>query len=108
VTEQKMKMVLAPVKMALAPVEDSSAGLRSLAETAADDLLRGFRRRELWGRLGWLDVKRRYRRTMIGPFWNAITLAVYVLTVGTGEFAKKFPRIYRNCDPEPGLLAKKP
>jgi hypothetical protein len=22
-----------------------------------------------------------------------------------GEFAKKFPRIYRNCDFEPGLLA---
>ena len=35
------------------------------------------------GRLGWLDVKRRYRRTTIGPFWTSITLAIYVLTVGT-------------------------
>jgi ABC-type polysaccharide/polyol phosphate export permease len=65
------------------PFEDRSAGLRSLSESAADDLLRGFQKRELWGRLGWLDVKRRYRRTMIGPFWTSITLAVYVLTVGT-------------------------
>jgi ABC-type polysaccharide/polyol phosphate export permease len=61
----------------------TSTGLRSLSETAADDLLRGLRKRELWGRLGWLDVRRRYRRTMIGPFWTSITLAVYVLTVGT-------------------------
>src|ERR1700728_4718162 len=69
--------------MVLTPVDDSKAGLRSLAETAADDLLRGFQRRELWGRLGWLDVKRRYRRTTIGPFWNSLTLAIYVLAVGT-------------------------
>ena len=64
-------------------VLDTNTGPRSLSETAADDLLRGLRKRELWGRLGWLDVRRRYRRTMIGPFWTSITLAVYVLTVGT-------------------------
>ena len=69
--------------MVLTPVDDSKAGLRSLAESAGDDLLRGIQKRELWGRLGWLDVRRRYRRTTIGPFWNSITLAVYVLTVGT-------------------------
>ena len=69
--------------MVLTPVNETDAGLRSLAETASDDLWRGIRKRELWGRLGWLDVRRRYRRTTIGPFWNSITLAVYVLTVGT-------------------------
>lgn len=68
--------------MAFTPVEDGGASSRRPAETAAGDLLRGFRRRELWGRLGWLDVKKRYRRTMIGPFWTSITLAIYVLTVG--------------------------
>ena len=69
--------------MVLTPIDDTSTGLRSLSESAADDLLRGVRKTGLWGRLGWLDVKRRYRRTTIGPFWNSITLAVYVLTVGT-------------------------
>src|SRR5271168_4472712 len=69
--------------MALSPLEGKVTGIRSLSETAADDLVRGLRRRELWGRLGWLDIKRRYRRTTIGPFWTSITLAVYVLTVGT-------------------------
>jgi ABC-type polysaccharide/polyol phosphate export permease len=69
--------------MVLTPVDEPDADLRSLAESAGDDLLRGIQKRELWGRLGWLDVRRRYRRTTIGPFWNSITLAVYVLTVGT-------------------------
>jgi ABC-type polysaccharide/polyol phosphate export permease len=80
--------------MALTPFEDTSTGLRSLSETAADDLLRGLRKTELWGRLGWLDVKRRYRRTTIGPFWNSITLAVYVLTVGTVGAAIWHQNIY--------------
>jgi ABC-type polysaccharide/polyol phosphate export permease len=60
----------------------SSEGLRSLSSTAAEDLIGGLCKVELWGRIGWLDVKRRYRRTMIGPFWSTITLAVYVIAVG--------------------------
>jgi ABC-type polysaccharide/polyol phosphate export permease len=47
-----------------------------------EDLIGGLFKVELWGRIGWLDVKRRYRRTMIGPFWSTITLAVYVIAVG--------------------------
>jgi ABC-type polysaccharide/polyol phosphate export permease len=63
--------------------ENADTGLRSLEDTAADDLLRGLSRSELWGRLGWLEVKRRYRRTTIGPFWTSITLLIYVVSVGT-------------------------
>ena len=63
--------------------EEADIGLRSLEETASEDLIRGLFRRELWGRLGWLDVKRRYRRTTIGPFWTSITLLIYVVAVGT-------------------------
>ena len=32
--------------------------------------------------MGWLDVKRRYRRTTLGPFWNSATLAIYTVAVG--------------------------
>jgi len=42
----------------------------------------GLAKSELWGRLGWLDVKRRYRRTLLGPFWTSISLAIYVISVG--------------------------
>jgi ABC-type polysaccharide/polyol phosphate export permease len=61
---------------------DEPDGLRSLASNAWQDLVGGLLRTDLWGRLGWLDVKRRYRRTKIGPFWSSLTLAVYVIAVG--------------------------
>lgn len=57
-------------------------GLKPLAETAWQDLMRGLGRYELWGRIGWIEVKRRYRRTAIGPFWSSLTLAFYTLAVG--------------------------
>lgn len=46
------------------------------------DVIRGGASWRLWGRLGWLEIKRRYRRTVIGPFWSAISLAVFVLALG--------------------------
>jgi ABC-type polysaccharide/polyol phosphate export permease len=49
--------------------------------SAADDLVDGLRQWDLWGRLAWLEIKRRYRRTTIGPFWSAISLAVLVLAL---------------------------
>lgn len=63
--------------------EKVDIGLRSLASSAAEDLIVGLQRTDLWGRMGWLDVKRRYQRTKIGPFWSSLTLAVYVLAVGS-------------------------
>jgi ABC-type polysaccharide/polyol phosphate export permease len=54
----------------------------SLTATAWDDIIRGLLKSELWGRMGWLDVKRRYRRTLLGPFWNSATLTVYTVAVG--------------------------
>lgn len=78
----------------LTTVEDNRLGRHSQETSAAGDLLRGLQRRELWGRLGWLDVRRRYKRTMIGPFWNSVTLAVYVLCVGTVGAAIWHQNIY--------------
>jgi ABC-type polysaccharide/polyol phosphate export permease len=54
----------------------------SLSSSATQDLLGGLLRLELWSRLGWLDIKRRYRRTVLGPFWGSCTLAIYTLAVG--------------------------
>jgi homopolymeric O-antigen transport system permease protein len=50
--------------------------------TAEQDLVQGLANWQLWGRLGWFDVKRRYRRTMIGPFWSAISVAIYSCALG--------------------------
>jgi ABC-type polysaccharide/polyol phosphate export permease len=60
----------------------SAQGPLPAATSAADDLLDGLRQWDLWGRLGWLEIKRRYRRTMIGPFWSAISLGAFVMALG--------------------------
>ena len=54
-----------------------------LHKSAGRDLIDGARRVNLWARLGWMEVKRRYRRTVIGPFWSVVSLAVLVGTIGT-------------------------
>jgi ABC-type polysaccharide/polyol phosphate export permease len=47
------------------------------------DLIDGLLRWRLWISLGWLDVKQRYRRAVLGPFWITISMSVLVLTLGT-------------------------
>ena len=36
----------------------------------------------IWGRLGWRETKRRYRRTIFGPFWTTVGLALFVTVLG--------------------------
>src|SRR5262245_4182478 len=64
-------------------VAEASTSPIPLTKSAAQDLLDGLVRKHLWLRLGWLEVKRRYRRTIIGPFWTSISLAIFVITLGT-------------------------
>ncbi|UVS76482.1 Teichoic acid translocation permease protein TagG [Actinokineospora sp. UTMC 2448] len=49
---------------------------------AISDIRRGFGQRELWAYLGWQDIKQRYRRSVIGPLW--ITLSMAVTAAGLG------------------------
>lgn len=36
----------------------------------------------LWTFWGWLDVRQRYRRSILGPFWVTATMAISVLATG--------------------------
>ena len=49
---------------------------------ALGDLTDGFAKRELWLHLGWQDIKQRYRRSVLGPFW--ITIATGTMAVALG------------------------
>jgi ABC-2 type transport system permease protein len=51
-------------------------------ERAIADIRDGMRERELWSHLGWQDIKQRYRRSVLGPFW--ITISQGVLALGLG------------------------
>jgi ABC-type polysaccharide/polyol phosphate export permease len=60
----------------------NSVGLKNslidgLAELRAAAIL--FR---LWSYWGWLDVRQRYRRSLLGPFWVTITMAVSIIATG--------------------------
>jgi lipopolysaccharide transport system permease protein len=46
------------------------------------DLLEGSGRWHLWRALAWKDIKGRYRRTAIGPFWTVVSTAILVATLG--------------------------
>jgi ABC-2 type transport system permease protein len=47
-----------------------------------DDLRDGWQQRQLWGHLGWQDIKQRYRRSVLGPVWISITMAVTAVALG--------------------------
>jgi ABC-type polysaccharide/polyol phosphate export permease len=57
--------------------------LQPLAITASQDFIAGLRRWDVFARLGWFEVKRRYRRTVIGPMWGTLNLSVFILALGT-------------------------
>jgi ABC-type polysaccharide/polyol phosphate export permease len=49
---------------------------------AIEDVTSGISNWRMWIRLGWLDIRRRYRRTAIGPFWTSFNLAAMVFAMG--------------------------
>jgi ABC-type polysaccharide/polyol phosphate export permease len=56
--------------------------LRRFTTSALTDICRGALRHDVWGRLGWLEIKRRYQRTVLGPFWGTLSYAIFVLAYG--------------------------
>lgn len=46
------------------------------------DIREGWQRRELWATQGLHDVRQRYRRSTLGPFWITISMGVMVFALG--------------------------
>ncbi|MFC5062674.1 ABC transporter permease [Actinomycetospora atypica] len=53
------------------------------------DINAAIAQRELWGHLGWQDIKQRYRRSTIGPLWITISMAVTAAALG-GLYSQLF------------------
>jgi lipopolysaccharide transport system permease protein len=49
---------------------------------AFEDLWQGLVQWPLWFTIGWMDVRQRYRRSLIGPFWITLSLGVFVGGLG--------------------------
>ena len=60
------------------------------------DLAAGWRRRDLWHAMAWQDVRQRYRRSVLGPFWITASMGVMVFALGLlyGSIFKQDVRDY--------------
>jgi len=54
----------------------------SQRQLALQDISKGFLSWHIWLMLAWQDIKLRYRRSILGPFWITISMAVTVYTMG--------------------------
>ncbi|SFW26870.1 ABC transporter permease [Nitrosovibrio sp. Nv17] len=50
--------------------------------TALRDLSASLAAWRLWSLLGWLEIRQRYARSQLGPFWLTISMGVIVGTIG--------------------------
>jgi lipopolysaccharide transport system permease protein len=49
---------------------------------ACDDIAMGVGLYSVWGVLGWHDIRNRYRRSVLGPFWLTISTGVMIAMLG--------------------------
>ncbi|WP_280767425.1 ABC transporter permease [Polynucleobacter sphagniphilus] len=60
----------------------SAIGGDSPARAAWRDYVEGIHLFPIWSMLGWQDIRQRYRRSVIGPFWLSISTAIMVGAMG--------------------------
>jgi ABC-type polysaccharide/polyol phosphate export permease len=49
---------------------------------AARDFFDGILAWRLWSTLGWSDIRQRYRRSVLGPFWMTLSMTALVIVLG--------------------------
>ena len=52
------------------------------SHSGKDDIPVGFFSYHVWVRLGWHDIKQRYRRSVLGPFWFTLSTLIMVGVLG--------------------------
>jgi ABC-type polysaccharide/polyol phosphate export permease len=52
--------------------------VRPYYSASLKDVFGGLLEWRIWTRLGWQEVRRRYRRTVLGPFWATISIGMFV------------------------------
>lgn len=51
-------------------------------QIALKDIVESIKRFPLVGTLGWQDVKQRYRRSALGPFWLTLSMGIMIGSIG--------------------------
>lgn len=55
---------------------------RAQLSRALSDVSEGLVLWPLWGKLGWNDILQRYRRSLLGPLWLTLSMAIMVVSLG--------------------------
>jgi ABC-type polysaccharide/polyol phosphate export permease len=51
-------------------------------QLAINDVVEGVRARRVWMMLARMDIRQRYRRSVLGPFWITITMVIVIVAIG--------------------------
>ena len=54
----------------------------SLSDAINRDLIAGIAAWPLWTMLAWNDIRERYRRSVLGPFWITISMGMFITLLG--------------------------
>jgi lipopolysaccharide transport system permease protein len=84
---QDAKHALPTSAVPLVPtVTGQAAAIPRRTDTAADiaaaEIIDGFRAWRIWTILGWDDIRQRYRRSILGPFWITLSMGIFILLLG--------------------------
>lgn len=60
----------------------ASMGRADPTHRALADIIGGLRAWRLWSTMGWYDIRQRYRRSMLGPFWLTISMGIMICALG--------------------------
>ena len=52
------------------------------AHIISTEILDGFRAWPVWTVMSWDDIRQRYRRSVLGPFWITLSMGVFILILG--------------------------
>ena len=53
-----------------------------IANTISEEVVAGFRAWPIWVIMGWDDIRQRYRRSVLGPFWITLSMGAFILLLG--------------------------
>ena len=56
--------------------------LKGQLQKAYIDLFQGLKHYPLWMHLAHVDIKQRYRRSFLGPFWITVSMAIFICAFG--------------------------
>lgn len=52
------------------------------ARMAINDFFSALRMYKFWAHMAWIDIRVKYRRSVLGPWWITISMAIFVLAMG--------------------------